>query len=86
MKRYLSIIVTIFVIVMYHYALNRTKNQLKSVQSELTIVKHENDSIRSEITIKDIEIGRYEYIFDRAQTEMSPDCQKELEDIWKQTE
>jgi hypothetical protein len=45
------------------------------------ILKNQVDSLNSEIFVKDIEIGRYEVIFDRAEGEMSPECKEELESI-----
>jgi hypothetical protein len=45
------------------------------------MMKKQVDSLTSEIFVKDIEIGRYEVIFDRAEGEMSPECKEELESI-----
>jgi hypothetical protein len=44
------------------------------------------DSIKSELFVKEIECGRYEYILDRADDELSKECKEELNRIESQTE
>jgi len=63
------------------------------ISNELNKLKNDNyslikvvDSLKSDIFVKDIEVGRYEYILDRAEEEMSPDCKKQLEKIYGETE
>lgn len=58
-------------------------NQLKTTNDSLVKVI---DSIKSDIFVKDIQLGRYEYILDRAEDEMSSKCRKELETIYGETE
>jgi len=58
----------------------------KELKIETDSLKKQVDSLTSEMFVKDIQIGRYEYIMDRAQAEMTPDCKEELETILKQTE
>lgn len=56
------------------------------IKADIELISKQNDSLKSEIFVKDIQIGRYEYIMGRAEAEMSPDCKEELEAILKQTE
>lgn len=61
----------------------------KSVQPLQDSVKKLNfmvDSLNSEIFSKTLIIQRYEFIFDRAGAEMSPDCKQELQTIMSNTE
>jgi len=62
---------------------NKEINNLKITNDSLVKIV---DSLKSDIFVKDIEIGRYEYILDRAEDEMSPKCKQELEKIYGETE
>ena len=62
---------------------NKEINDLKIINDSLIKVV---DSLKSDIFVKDIDLGRYEYMLDRAEDEMSPDCKKQLEKIYGETE
>jgi len=62
---------------------NKEIKNLKIINDSLIKVV---DSLKSDIFVKDIDLGRYEYMFDRAEDEMSPDCKKQLEKIYGETE
>ena len=75
------------------YIQHRAIGDLKDV-NEVTVkicdsLNHEMkvcDSIKSELFVKEIECGRYEYILDRADDELSKECKEELNRIESQTE
>jgi hypothetical protein len=46
----------------------------------------ERDSLGAEIFTLKIQLGRYEYIIDRAEDEMSKECKNQLDEIIKNTE
>jgi len=60
--------------------------KLNKLKNDFETLSKQNDSLKSEMFVKDIQIGRYEYIMGRAEAEMTPDCKEELESILKQTE
>jgi hypothetical protein len=75
------------------YIQNRTINNLKEsnystsrICDSLAIEMKACDSIKSELFIKNIECGRYEYILDRAESELSKECVYQLNIIEGQTE
>lgn len=53
---------------------------------KLDSIKRECDSLNAEIFTLKIQLGRYEYILDRAEDEMSRECKKQLDEIVKNTE
>lgn len=59
---------------------------VKPTSDSLFILKHKVDSLTMEMFVKDINLGRFEHVLDRAEAEMSPDCKQELETILSQTE
>jgi hypothetical protein len=87
MKKYvdglliLGIGVCLFTLMKQNKQINKIKSDTKPTLDSLVIMKKQVDSLNSEIFVKDIEIGRYEVIFDRAEGEMSPECKEELEKI-----
>jgi uncharacterized protein YlbG (UPF0298 family) len=84
------IIILVCMIVGCIFVQRQQYKKIYSLNKELKIktdsLKKQVDSLTSEMFVKDIQIGRYEYIMDRAQGEMSPECKEELETILKQTE
>ena len=84
------IIILVCMIVGCIFVQRQQYKKINSLNKELKIqtdsLKKQVDSLTSEMFVKDIQIGRYEYIMDRAQGEMSPECKEELESILKQTE
>jgi len=87
MKKYvdglliLGIGVCLFTLIKQNKQINKMKYDTQPTLDSLVILKNQVDSLNSEIFVKDIEIGRYEVIFDRAEGEMSPECKEELESI-----
>jgi cell division protein FtsL len=86
MKRLINAIITVIICLASLYVILNKNKQIKSVESKLQVIEKERDSLQYEITSKDIEMSRYEIIFERAQGEMSPDCKQELEKILHETE
>jgi uncharacterized protein YlbG (UPF0298 family) len=84
------IIILVCMIVGCIFVQRQQYKKIYSLNKELKIktdsLKKQVDSLTSEMFVKDIQIGRYEYIMDRAQAEMTPECKEELETILKQTE
>jgi hypothetical protein len=84
MKQYINPILRVASIVMLLYIIynqHNTINKLQSNRPTTDSITQVCDSLKMEISSKDIEIGRYEIIFDRAEGEMSPECKTELETI-----
>jgi hypothetical protein len=87
MKKYvdglliLGIGVCLFTLMTQNKQINKMKSEIKPTSDSLVLMKNKFDSLNSEIFTKDIEIGRYEVIFDRAEGEMSLECKEELEKI-----
>lgn len=87
MKKYvdglliLGIGVCLFTLVKQNKQINKLKIESQPNIDTIVSMRKQVDSLTSEIFIKDIEIGRYEVIFDRAEGEMSPECKQELEAI-----
>jgi hypothetical protein len=87
MKKYvdglliLGIGICLFTLGKQFKAIKEIKENIKPTSDSLVMMKKQVDSLTSEIFVKDIEIGRYEVIFDRAEGEMSPECKEELEMI-----
>ena len=86
MKRLINPIITVIICLASLYVILNQNKQIKSVESKLQTIQYERDSLRYEMFSKDIEVGRYEVILDRAEAEMSPDCKQELEKILHETE
>jgi len=87
MKKYvdglliIGIGICLFTLIKQNKVINKMKFDTKPTSDSIVIFKKQIDSLNSEIFVKDIEIGRYEIIFDRAEGEMSPECKEELESI-----
>ena len=60
----------------------RNKEMLDKMKPIQTYI----DSIVSENYMMNIEVGRYEYILDRADQEMSSECKDKLDSIFSETE
>ena len=84
MKKYIGAILSLSSVGMLFYIIFDQQHQiktLKSSQPNIDSVQHVVDSLKAEISVHEIETGRYEIIFDRAEAEMSPECKEELETI-----
>jgi hypothetical protein len=84
MKKYINAALSLASVGMLFYIIFHQKEQikeLKSSQPNIDSLQYVVDSLRSEILSNEIEVSRYEIIFDRAEAEMSPECKEELETI-----
>ena len=84
MKQYINPLLkaaSLLVLLYTIYQQNHTINTLKTKLTTTDSLAHVCDSLQSEISTKDIDLGRYEIIFNRAEGEMSPECKTELESI-----
>ena len=69
------------------FFLQRTQyKKISTLTKQVDSLRKQNDSLYSEVSAKDIQVQRYEYIFDRAQEEFSDECREKLEEIMSQTE
>jgi hypothetical protein len=84
MKKYIGAALSLSSVGMLFYIIFNQKEQiatLTSTRPNVDSLHHVIDSLKSEIFVKEIEVGRYEIIFDRAEAEMTPECKEELETI-----
>ena len=72
-----SLLMLLYIIYNQHNTINTLNTKLTTTDSLANVC----DSLQSEISTKDIDLGRYEIIFNRAEGEMSPECKSELEAI-----
>jgi hypothetical protein len=79
-------VILLFVILKQNRTINKMELDVKPTSDSLVIMKNKFDSITMEVVVKDIDLGRFEHVLDRAEAEMSPDCKQELETILSQTE
>jgi len=85
MKKYITtfIVIAMGISIIFLFIQNQKNKEMldkmKPIQSYI-------DSIVSENQMKDIEVGRYEYILDRVDQEMSPECKDKLDSIFSETE
>lgn len=86
MKKYINAVLTILSVVMLFYVLHDQRSTIKQIKEENQKLIIERDSLRSELITMQIIEGRLEYIVDRAEAEMSPDCKEEFEKILHETE
>jgi uncharacterized protein YlxW (UPF0749 family) len=75
-------IVSGLVITLNHVA---KKNKAECI-TEIQKQKNINDSLRAELFTMQIQLQRYEYIFDQIQESSSKECKQQLEEILKHTE
>ena len=71
---------------MLFYILYHQKERIAKLESINKSLKIQCDSLQSEQFELKINEGRLEYIIDRAEGEMSPDCKDEFEKILHETE
>lgn len=81
MKQLIAFGLVILTLVYIIHSKNTTISQLQSNRPSIDSITKVCDSLQMEILSKDIEVGRYEIIFDRAESEMSTECKTELENI-----
>ena len=89
MKKYINAILSIASVGMLFYIILDQKQQIKTLKAQQPSIDSLHkviDSLNGDILIKNIDIGRYESIFDRAEGEMTPECKDELEAIRKTVE
>ena len=89
MKKYIGPVLSLASVGMLFYILFDQKEQIKNLQQEnskVELIKHERDSLQSEMFTKDIQIGRYEHILDLLDTELDADCKAKVDDLKLQTE
>jgi len=89
MKKYIGATLSLASVGMLFYIIFDQQHQIQTLQqskSNTDSLVNVIDSLKSEISGKEIEVGRYEVIFDRAEGEMSPECKQELEAIRKTVE
>ena len=82
--KYIKAILSLVSIGILFYIIFNQKEQIKELKSphpNTDSLQHVVDSLKSEILSNEIEVSRYEIIFDRAEAEMSPECKEELETI-----
>jgi MoaA/NifB/PqqE/SkfB family radical SAM enzyme len=92
MKKYITtfLIISMGISILILFKINKKNNEmldkyikeLKNINSASKNI----DSIMFENQVNDIQIMRYEYILERAQEEMSPDCKDKLDTIMSETE
>lgn len=84
MKQYITPLLRAASLLMLLYTIynqHNTINTLSASRSNVDSLTYVCDSLKNEILYKDIEIGRYEVIFNRVEDEMSPQCKDKLETI-----
>jgi hypothetical protein len=89
MKKYIVILIAgilLFVIFRQNRVIKEMKLDVKTTSDSLIIMKNKMDSLKMEMFVKDINLGRFENVLNRAESEMSPECKEELEKILSQTE
>jgi hypothetical protein len=89
MKKYIVLLIAgilLFVIFRQNRVIKEMKLDVKTTSDSLLIMKNKMDSLKMEMFVKDIDLGRFEHVLNRAESEMSPECKEELETILSQTE
>lgn len=89
MKKYINAVLSLASVGMLFYIIYNQREQIKTFKKEnskVELIKHECDSLQSEIFTKDIQIGRYEHIMDLLDTELDADCKAKVDDLKLQTE
>ena len=84
-----AITIILFIVSLFLFFYTKTspfKERYKELDKEMKTLKSENDSLKSEIFVKDITIGRYEHIMDMFETELDSTCKKKVDEIISQTE
>jgi thiaminase len=85
MKKYITtfIVIAMGISIIFLFIQNqKNKEMLDKMKPIQTYI----DSIVSENYMMNIEVGRYEYILDRADQEMSSECKDKLDSIFGETE
>jgi len=89
MKKYIGPVLSLASVGMLFYIMFDQKEQIKTLQQEnskVELIKHERDSLQSEMFTKDIQIDRYEHILDLLDTELDNDYKAKVDDLKLQTE
>lgn len=74
------------VLMVFYFTIKHHKDEIVKLKSEIEVLKHQNDSLYSESSSREIRIQRYEYVLDRCNEEFSDDCRDHLNNILNQTE
>lgn len=89
MKQYINAVLSLASVGMLFYIIYNQREQIKTFKEEnskVELIKHDRDSLQSEMFTKDIQIGRYEHILDLLDTELDADCKAKVDDLKLQTE
>ena len=86
MKKYLNAILMLSSVGMLFYIIYHQKERIKVLESINKSLIVQCDSLKSEQFVSHINEQRFQYIIDRAEGEMSPDCKEEFEKILHETE
>ena len=86
MKRYINLILRISCLIMLFYIIYNQRSKIKTLELSNKALTTQCDSLRSEQFVLHINQERFEYIINRAEGEMSPDCKEEFEKILHETE
>ena len=66
--------------------LKKPSNEVVRLRDSLYQERKECDSLKSEILVREIDLMRYVYIFERAEEELTGNCRDQLDLIMSQTE
>ena len=86
MKKYINPILRVSSVLMLLYVIYNQKSKIETLESSNMIISKQYDSLRSEQFVFHLQEERFQYIIDRAEAEMSPDCKEEFEKILHETE
>jgi len=92
MKKYITgfLLISMGISILILFNINKKNNEMLDKYAKesknINSASKNIDSIMFENQVNDIQIMRYEYILERAQEEMSPDCKDKLDSIMSDTE
>ena len=89
MKKYINGFLRLGTAAALIFVINKQNQQiveLKQTNQSIKVIQNECDSLKSEMFIKDIQLGRYEVILDKLDTELDADCKAKVDELEKQVE
>jgi hypothetical protein len=86
MKQYINPLLRAVSLAALLYVVYSQNKSISRLKTDNIILINERDSAQQELFIKDIDLGRYEHIMDRLDTELSPECNDKLHEISGETE